>query len=198
MTPGGEVGGIGVYRLHTDASGMLRKAGVKMTLISAGKYKTEGNSYEPMTREAQAFEQSNLDASYGAFTRDVARGRGVGIDPVRNGMGQGRVLGADAALAAGMVDGVMTFDDVVRKMQRSSRAWQQQSSASAAGVIGTARALKPPWRLAAAQRELDILGLSDTEFAAEKAAARKKAHVERMAIIRTAEIELLASGGKLK
>jgi ClpP class serine protease len=35
-------------------------------------------------------------------------------------MGQGRVLGADAAQAQGMVDGVATFDEVVRKMRRDA------------------------------------------------------------------------------
>jgi ClpP class serine protease len=36
-------------------------------------------------------------------------------------MGQGRVLGADAALASSMVDGIATFEDVVKKMRRDAR-----------------------------------------------------------------------------
>ena len=52
----------------------------------------------------------------------VAKGRGVSISQVRDGMGQGRVLGADAALASGMVDGIATFDDVIKKMRRDGRA----------------------------------------------------------------------------
>ena len=57
---------------------------------------------------------------YASFTKAVARGRGVPIAQVRDGMGQGRVLGADAALGQNMVDGVATFDDVVRKMRRDA------------------------------------------------------------------------------
>jgi hypothetical protein len=39
------------------------------------------------------------------------------VDDVRNGMGEGRVLGADAALAQRMVDGIASFDDVLARMQ---------------------------------------------------------------------------------
>ena len=73
--------------------------GVKPTLISAGKYKVEGNPYAPLDEEAQGFMQSREDDYYASFTKVVARGRGVPIAQVRDGMGQGRVLGADAAYA---------------------------------------------------------------------------------------------------
>ena len=52
----------------------------------------------------------------------MAGGRGVTIAPVRDGMGQGGVLGADATPAQNMVDGVATFDDVVRKMCRDAKS----------------------------------------------------------------------------
>ena len=57
-------------------------------------------------------------------------GRGVPIAQVRDGMGQGRVLGADAAMAQNMVDGVTTFDDVVRKMHRDAKVSAKSSRAS--------------------------------------------------------------------
>ena len=46
ITPGGEVGSIGVWQAHEDWSAAMAEAGVKTTLISAGKYKTEGNPYQ--------------------------------------------------------------------------------------------------------------------------------------------------------
>jgi signal peptide peptidase SppA len=122
VTPGGEVGSIGVWQAHQDYSKAMDDAGVKTTLISAGKFKVEGNSYAPLDEEAQGFMQSRVDDYYAAFTKAVAKGRGVPISQVRDGMGQGRVLGADAALASSMVDGIATFDDVVKKMRRDARA----------------------------------------------------------------------------
>ena len=122
VTPGGEVGSIGVWQAHQDYSKAMDEAGVKTTLISAGKFKVEGNSYAPLDEEAQGFMQSRVDDYYAAFTKAVAKGRGVPISQVRDGMGQGRVLGADAALASSMVDGIATFEDVVKKMRRDARA----------------------------------------------------------------------------
>jgi signal peptide peptidase SppA len=121
VTPGGEVGSIGVWQAHQDYSKAMDEAGVKTTLISAGKFKVEGNPYTPLDEDAQAFMQSRVDDYYAAFTKAVAKGRGVSIAQVRDGMGQGRVLGADAALASNMVDGIATLDDVVRKMRRSAK-----------------------------------------------------------------------------
>lgn len=121
VTPGGEVGSIGVWQAHQDYSQALDEAGVKTTLISAGKFKVEGNPYSPLNDEAQSFMQSRVDEYYAAFTKAVARGRGVPISQVREGMGQGRVLGADAALAQNMVDGIATFDDVLKQMRRDAK-----------------------------------------------------------------------------
>lgn len=142
VTPGGEVGSIGVWQAHFDYSQAMAEDGVKPTLISAGKYKVEGNPYNPLDEEALAFMQSRVDDYYTAFTKGVSKARGVPIAQVRDGMGEGRVLGADDALAQGMVDGVMTFDDVVQKMQRDMRA---------------ARAPAPSSRRVAAERYLSLL-----------------------------------------
>lgn len=122
VTPGGEVGSIGVWQAHFDYSKALEEDGVKPTLISAGKFKVEGNPYVPLDEQAQAFMQSRVDDYYNAFVEAVAIGRGVSINDVKTGMGEGRVLGADAAMAQNMVDGIATFDDVLAKMQANARS----------------------------------------------------------------------------
>jgi signal peptide peptidase SppA len=50
VTPSGLVGSIGVYQMHVDASEAVADEGLKVTYISAGKYKTEGNPHEPAVR----------------------------------------------------------------------------------------------------------------------------------------------------
>ena len=124
VTPGGEVGSIGVWQAHFDYSKALEGDGVKPTLISAGKFKVEGNPYVPLDLEALSFMQSRVDDYYNAFAKAVAKGRGLTVNDVREGMGEGRVLGADAALAAKMVDGVATFDEVLAKIQKTARSAQ--------------------------------------------------------------------------
>ena len=127
VTAGGEVGSIGVWQAHQDYSKAMDEAGVKTTLISAGKFKVEGNPYAPLDEEAQGFMQSRVDDYYAAFTKAVAKGRGVPITQVRDGMGQGRVLGADAALAQNMVDGIASFDQVLSKMHKDAASSAKSS-----------------------------------------------------------------------
>jgi signal peptide peptidase SppA len=122
VTPCGEVGSIGVWQAHFDYSQAFAAECIQPTLISAGKYKVEGNPYAPLDEEAQGFMQSRVDDYYASFTKAVARGRGVPIAQVREGMGQDRVLGANAAQAQGMVDGVATFEEVIRKMRRDAKS----------------------------------------------------------------------------
>jgi signal peptide peptidase SppA len=127
VTAGGEVGSIGVWQAHQDYSKAMDEAGVKTTLISAGKFKVEGNPYAPLDEEAQGFMQSRVDDYYASFTKAVAKGRGVPITQVRDGMGQGRVLGADAALAQNMVDGIASFDQVLSKMHKDAASSAKSS-----------------------------------------------------------------------
>ena len=116
VTPGGEVGSIGVWQMHVDLSKELEALGVDVTLISAGKYKVEGNPWEPLSEEAKAFLQQRIDEYYDLFVRDVAEGRGVKVAQVKDGFGQGRVLGAKEALAEGMVDKIGTLPELLAKV----------------------------------------------------------------------------------
>lgn len=146
VTPSGEVGSVGVWQAHEDWSKALDEAGVKTTFISAGKYKVEGNYTEPLGKEAQDFMQSRVDDYYAAFTKSVAKGRGISVEVVRKDFGQGRVYGAQQAQSVGMVDGIMTFDEVVKKMGKDLKAASRN------------QAVAPVNRLAQAQRDIAILG----------------------------------------
>jgi len=115
-TQSGSAGSIGVYTQHVDASEAMKKAGLAQQYISAGKYKTEGNSNGPLSAEGKAFIQSQIDSYYASFTSDVARGRGVAAAAVRGGYGQGRCLLAEDALKAGLIDGICTFDQAVARL----------------------------------------------------------------------------------
>ncbi|HUS98339.1 MAG TPA: S49 family peptidase [Hyphomicrobiaceae bacterium] len=108
--PTADVGSIGVFMLHADCSGLMEAAGIKPTFIFAGKYKTEGNPFEPLSDEAAAYLQSDVDESYREFVQAVARGRGVSVAKVEADFGQGRTMMAKAAKKAGMVDRVSTLD----------------------------------------------------------------------------------------
>jgi signal peptide peptidase SppA len=147
--PGAETGSIGCYAMHTNVTGALQQDGVEVTLVSAGKYKTELSSFGPLSDDARAHLQGTVDQYFNAFVAAVARGRRTSIKAVREDMGQGRMLLPDAAKAARMIDGTATLDQVIAKMQ----ARTQRGGSSAAGLSARAAA-------AARQREIDILALS--------------------------------------
>jgi len=122
VTPSGEVGSIGVFAIHEDYSAMLDKAGVKVSLIAAGKYKTEGNPFEPLGEEAQVAVQGVVNDYYDMFTRAVARGRGVSQADVVAGFGEGRVVMAEQAVRLGMADRVATIDEVISGLRANGGA----------------------------------------------------------------------------
>jgi ClpP class serine protease len=89
---------------------------VKPTIISAGKYKTEGNPFEPLTDERRAILQASVDKAYAQFVAAVARGRGVDASIVRDGYGEGRALPSADARRAGLVDRLATMDDTLARL----------------------------------------------------------------------------------
>lgn len=115
VTPSGHVGSIGVLGVHMDASAQAEAAGVKVTLVSAGKHKAEASEFTPLTAGAEAHLQSIVDDRYTAFVNAVARGRRVSQKAVRNGFGEGRLVTATEAVKQGMADSVETMDSVVSR-----------------------------------------------------------------------------------
>ena len=130
-TPSGECGSIGVFATHTDFSKMEKAMGVKTTLISAGKYKVEGNEYEPLNDEARTAMQARVDDYYQMFTKAVARNRGVDQATVIDSFGEGRVVGAKKAVNLGMADRIETFAETVARVQRGGNSPTAHSIAPA-------------------------------------------------------------------
>lgn len=114
--PTGMAGSIGVFSSHADLSKALEQEGVNITLISAGKFKTEGNQFGPLSDEARDVMQARVDAAYDQFVRDVARGRGTSVDEVRSRYGAGRVLTGHDAKKDGLVDRIETIDATIARL----------------------------------------------------------------------------------
>lgn len=116
VTPSSESGSIGVYSLHVDESEALAKEGVKVTITKAGKYKAEGNPFEPLSKDAAEYEQKQVDAIYTEFVNDVAKHRGTTVTKVKADFGQGRTVQSRDAVATGMADKVATLEQVISRM----------------------------------------------------------------------------------
>jgi len=116
VTPSGETGSIGVWTAHEDWSKAFEQDGIVITPVSAGRYKLEGAPWAPLGEEAQAVLQARVDEVYGWFIRAVAAHRRDTQQNVRSGYGEGRVLGAEQSLKAGLADRIGTFEDALARL----------------------------------------------------------------------------------
>lgn len=159
ITPSGEAGSIGVFAVHEDRSALLAQRGVKVSLISAGKYKVEGNPYEPLAEEARGAIQTSVNDYYEAFVSAVARNRGSNPDAVRNGFGEGRVVGARQAVALGMADRVGTLEETISRLLNGdfSSASQRTQSVNHSSEPGSSDPAKADLEDREAQRLRDYV-----------------------------------------
>ncbi len=138
VTPGGQVGSIGVLTAHSDLSVALETAGEKITLISAGKKKVDANPIEPLSPEAKADLQATVNTYYASFVNAVAKGRGVTPAAVRSGFGEGGMVGAVEAVKQGMADRIGTLETAIsRAAGRGREGFAARSGYSRIEVDGT-------------------------------------------------------------
>lgn len=104
-------GSIGVLMLHADYSEMNKMYGIKITYLTASKYKALGNDAEPLSDLAKEVFLKELDYIYGIFIDVVARNRGVSAEEVKEKMADGRIFIGQQAVDAGLADYVGTIDD---------------------------------------------------------------------------------------
>ncbi len=124
LTPSGEVGSVGVRMLHVDMSKMLENEGYKVTELHSGDFKTEWSPYQPLSADAQADMKRRLKASHDKFIAAVSVGRGnrTSASIRRANFGEGRMLSAEDALAAGMVDRLQPTRDFYQGLTRPKAA----------------------------------------------------------------------------
>jgi signal peptide peptidase SppA len=118
--PSSFVGSIGIIGAHVDVTAQDEMAGEKVTLITAGEGKDNGNEHKPLTDEAKAELQGMADDFYALFVADVAAARGVSASVVTDTW-KAQIFTAQKALAAGLVDGIATLEGTV-----SRRVGEQQ------------------------------------------------------------------------
>lgn len=121
-TPSGVAGSIGVVLMHADYSVALHQQGVKPTLIHAGAHKVDGNPYQPLTESVRADLQAEVDQFYSLFVSGVAQGRkGRMTEKAIRGT-EARTYIGQAAVDAGLVDAIGSFESVLADLSKSGTA----------------------------------------------------------------------------
>jgi len=111
VTQTGEAGSIGVVAAHVDESAADAMAGQKWTLIQAGAKKTDGNPHQPLSSQAFASIQVDVDALYADFVDLVAENRGVTPEAIR--ATDAGIYRGQRALAVGLADGIGTVSQAL-------------------------------------------------------------------------------------
>jgi signal peptide peptidase SppA len=110
----GGVGSIGVIWMHMDWSKALTSAGFKVTFITFGESKADGHPEIPLSGEALARFQSDIDTMGELFVSTVARNRNISVKAVRDTQAA-TYMGA-AGISLGLADGVMAPDAAFRAL----------------------------------------------------------------------------------
>ena len=120
-SPSTTVGSIGVYTVIPNYKEAYEKSGVKFAVLRAGSLKASGNPYEDLTPERLASLQKSVDDIYSAFTSAVAEYRKTTPSVVEKQFGQGSTFLAGEAQSRGMIDGVLTFEQVIARERDRTR-----------------------------------------------------------------------------
>ena len=128
----GVVGSVGVVSYHIDQSGLNERMGVKVEYIYAGERKVDGNPHEPLSDEARARFQAEVDDLYEMFVQLVARNRNLDMEAVR-ATEAGTFRGVKA-VSAGFADAVVPFAEAMDIFMRGMTL-QEKSAASFSASI---------------------------------------------------------------
>ena len=128
----GGVGSIGVIALHIDQSVKDANEGYRYTAVTAGTHKNDFSPHQPLTDEAKAELQAEVDRLYGLFVEHVASMRTLSSDDVRS-TEAGLYFGANA-IAAGLADAVGTFESALTDFSLFLSSRSRKSPQARAGT----------------------------------------------------------------
>jgi protease-4 len=110
--PGTITGSIGVIAQFTNFEELFKKIGFRMEVVKSGAFKDVGNPGRAMTTEEREYLQKLLDSVHQQFVRDVARGRRMPEEKVRE-IADGRIFTGEQAKEMGLVDELGGLNDAV-------------------------------------------------------------------------------------
>ena len=128
----GGVGSIGVIALHIDQSVKDANEGYRYTAVTAGTHKNDFSPHQPLTDEAKAELQAEVDRLYSLFVEHVGSMRTLATDDVRS-TEAGLYFGANA-IAAGLADAVGTFESALADFSLFLSSRSRKSPQARAGT----------------------------------------------------------------
>ena len=136
--PGTITGSISAVMHYANVEELLKKVGVRSSVIKSGKFKDIGSPVREMTAEERSLIQGIVDDIYDQFVRTVSENRKIPLSKIVR-LADGRVftgrqakelgliddLGGlqDAVLLAGRLSGMKEKPEIVRGMKKKKTLW---------------------------------------------------------------------------
>lgn len=111
--PGTVTGSISAIMHFANAEELLKKIGLKSSVVKSGQFKDIGSPTRPMTKEEKALIQSLIDDTYDQFLDIVSKGRKMAKDDLRR-MADGRLFTGRQAHKLGLVDELGDLSHAIR------------------------------------------------------------------------------------
>jgi len=116
-SPSTITGSIGVIMEQAVVEDLMKKIGVEANTIKSGALKDTGTPFRKMREDEKIYLQGIIDSIYEQFVNDVAEGRKMPVDRVKQ-LADGRIYTGIQAKEMGLIDNIGTFYDVVDDIQK--------------------------------------------------------------------------------
>ncbi|ENN95874.1 signal peptide peptidase SppA, 36K type [Methanocaldococcus villosus KIN24-T80] len=110
------VGSIGVRMDIIHYYNLMKKLGVNVTTIKAGKYKDIGSPFRPITKEEREYLEKIINETYNYFVEWVAKYRHIPLNKVYK-IADGKIYTGEDAVKLGLVDQVGSEEDAMKKLK---------------------------------------------------------------------------------
>ena len=115
--PDSAVGSIGVLLPHFAVRELLRRLGIEVELLHAGRHKDAFQGFRPPSAEEREKLQALVDENYESFVALVARERHKPVDAIR-ALATGEVFSGRSSLASGLIDALGDRESALDELAR--------------------------------------------------------------------------------
>lgn len=110
--PGTITGSIGVIMGYTNFQEILNALGLEPVVIKSGEYKDTGSPVREMRQDERNLLQNFVDEIHEQFVKDVAAGRNMAYENVKQ-LADGRIYSGEQAQSLGLVDRMGNLEDAI-------------------------------------------------------------------------------------
>ncbi len=132
-----EIGSIGTFGILIDDSKRAEDMGIKVHVISTGKFKGGGVPGTPVTEDEIAAAQEIIDDMNRHFLTAVSKGRGIKMKTLRSDIATGKTWLASRAQDLGLIDAIQTSDEAIDAIsEQLARSDRKRRAGRARAALG--------------------------------------------------------------